>query len=83
MCGSFKFAQACANAAAGTLPMIPTRHVRRESEDCLGEEGPEHEWAEYNLPFALLLGLSRDDEDNLAFLGLSTEVDAELPEGSS
>jgi hypothetical protein len=77
-----KFAQARANAAAGTLPMIPTARVRREIEESAGEEAPEHEWAEYNLPFALLPGLPGDD-DNLAFLGLGTDIDAELPDGSS
>ncbi len=56
--------------------MIPTIRVRRAIEESPGEEAPEHEWAEYNLPLALLLGLSGDDEDNLAFVGLGTDVDA-------
>jgi hypothetical protein len=63
--------------------MIAIIRVRREPEENPDEESPEHEWAEYNLPLAMLMGLAADDEDRLAFLGFSTEVDAELPEGSS
>jgi hypothetical protein len=63
--------------------MIPTIRVRKEIDDNPDEEPAEHEWAEYNLPFALLLGLSVDGEDHLAFVGLGTEVDAELPDGST
>lgn len=63
--------------------MIPTIRVRKAIEESPSQDAPEHEWAEYNLPFALLLGLTGDDEDNLAFLGFSTEVDAEMPDGSS
>jgi hypothetical protein len=71
-----KFAHARANPAAGTLPMTPTIRARKAIEESPGKEAPEHEWAEYNLPFALLLGLLGDDEDKLAFVGLGTEVGA-------
>lgn len=63
--------------------MIATIRVRREPEDNPEEEEwPAHEWAEYNLPLAMLMGVAADEEDRLAFLALGTESDAELPEGS-
>ena len=69
--------------AAGNLPMIRMVRVRNAIEESPVEDAPEHEWAEYNLPFALLLGLSGDGEDSLAFVGLGTEADDELPDGST
>ena len=63
--------------------MIPAIRVRKAIDESPGEDAPEHEWAEYNLPFALLQGLSDDGEDNLAFLGLGTEIDGEMPDGSA
>ena len=63
--------------------MISVIRMRQEPEGDPEEESPEHEWAEYNLPLAMLMGLPADDEDRLAVLGLGTELDAELPEGSA
>lgn len=57
--------------------------VRKAIEESPVEDGPEHEWAEYNLPFALLLGLSGEGDDNLAFFGLGTEAADELPDGTT
>lgn len=75
--------QARANTAAGTLPMIRMVRLRKAVEENPAEEASEHEWAEYNLPFALLTGLSGDGEDNLAFFGLGTERDDEPTDGST
>lgn len=61
-------------------PILPARKV---IEEVTGEDGSEHEWAEFNLPPALLRGLSRGDDDTLAFLGLTPDLDAQLPDGSS
>ena len=62
--------------------MIRMVRVTQGIEESTVEESPEHEWAEYNLPSALLLRLSVDGEDNLAFFGLATEQDNEPPGGS-
>ena len=45
----------------------------------------QHEWAEYNLPAALLSRIAaaaERDDDALAFVGLGVELDVEIPEGS-
>ena len=64
--------------------MSPIPPARKVIEDNPGdEEAPEHEWAEFNLPPALLRGLSRGDDDTLAFLCLTPDLDAQLPDGSS
>lgn len=63
--------------------MIQMIRVRRAIEESPADEVPDHEWAEYNLPFAFLPGLSGDDEDNLAFVGLGTECDDEPPDNSN
>jgi hypothetical protein len=57
--------------------------VRKIIGDSPVNDAAEHEWAEYNLPLALLLGLSGDDEDKQAFLGLAMEPDAELPDDTA
>jgi hypothetical protein len=44
-----------------------------------------HEWAEYNLPAALLIRIAaavEGDDDAFAFVGLGVEPDVEIPEGS-
>jgi len=64
--------------------MSPTTPSRKtNNEEGPGEDPAEHEWAEFNLPVALLRKLSGDDEDTLAFLGLSPDLDAQLPDGTS
>ena len=75
--------QARVNTAAGILPMIRMVRVRKAVEESPSDEASEHEWAEYNLPCALLTGLSGDGEDNLAFVGLGTERDDEPADGSA
>ena len=52
-------------------------------EESAADEVPDHEWAEYNLPFALLHWLPGDDEDKQAFLGLGMEIDAKLPDSAA
>ncbi|HYM99485.1 MAG TPA: hypothetical protein VET25_07055 [Aestuariivirgaceae bacterium] len=45
----------------------------------------EHEWAEYNLPAALLIKIAaaaERDDDALAFVGLGVDTDVEIPQGS-
>jgi hypothetical protein len=64
------------------MPMSPTAPPRKAIQESPGEDAFEHEWAEFNLPAALLRGLSGDDEDLLAFLGLSTDLDSQLPDGT-
>ncbi len=44
-----------------------------------------HEWAEYNLPAALLIRIAaaaEGDDDAFAFVGLGVDTDVEIPEGS-
>lgn len=57
--------------------------LRKAIEENPVEESAEHEWAEYNLPFAFLMRLSGDGEDDLAFVGLGTEAADELPDSST
>jgi hypothetical protein len=46
-----------------------------KGESGMVAETQEYEWAEYNLPAALLLGMAMlIDEDSLAFVGLPMEV---------
>lgn len=63
--------------------MSPIQPARKIVEEVTDEDASEHEWSEFNLPAALLRGLSRGDDDTLAFLGLTPDLDAQLPDGSS
>jgi hypothetical protein len=47
------------------------------------DDEPDYQWAEYNLPAAMLDGIaSVDDEDKLAFVCFSIDSDTAVPEGS-
>jgi hypothetical protein len=63
--------------------MISIPRVRKAIDDSTHDDAPEHEWAEYNLPSAFLPGPESGDEDQLAFVGIATEGDDELPERAS
>jgi hypothetical protein len=53
-----------------------------EGESGMVAETQEYEWAEYNLPAALLLRMAMlMDDDGLAFVGLPTEGQAEQESG--
>lgn len=63
------------------------RAVADSSEDKidLPEYFSEHEWAEYNLPAALLIRIAaaaERDDDALAFVSLGVDTDVEIPQGS-
>lgn len=66
------------------LQMTSIVRIRKEPDDIPEpEESRDHEWAEYNLPAYLLMGLATDEEDRLAFLGLGTEMtDSDPPENA-
>ncbi len=53
-----------------------------KTDDSVEDESPEHEWAEFNLPFALLPG-SPDEDDKLAFVGVGTLADSDPPDADS
>jgi len=47
------------------------------------DDEPDYQWAEYNLPAAMLDGIaSVDGEDRLAFVCFSIDSDMAVPEGS-
>ena len=47
------------------------------------DDEPDYQWAECNLPAAMLDGIaSVDDEDKLAFVCFSIDSDMAVPEGS-
>lgn len=62
--------------------MNPPPKDRSKIYEAVEEESSDHEWAEFNLPFAMLLGLP-DEEDNLAFVGLGTSLDDDPPASDS
>ncbi len=62
--------------------MISIPRVSKAIDESPRDDAPEHEWAEYNLPSALLSTPESGDEDQLAFVGITTEADDELPQGS-
>jgi hypothetical protein len=69
--------------------MIMFRRVVPDSAEDEKSDPPddltEHEWAEYNLPAALLIRIAaaaERDDDALAFVGLGVDTDVEIPEGS-
>lgn len=65
--------------------MNPTEPRDRSKiiEEMPDDDAFQHEWAEFNLPATLLRGLSRDEDDALAFVGLLPELDTDWPDATS